>query len=75
MAATMPSQRKQKHKRALLQKSGAACQICGAPTPAEGLTLDHILPKAHGGTNARRNLQLACRPCNEAKADRAPVRA
>ena len=27
-----------------------------------------------GGTNARRNLQLACRPCNEAKAATAPVR-
>lgn len=70
----MPSQRKQKHKRALLEKSGAWCQICGAPTPPEGLTLDHIQPKALGGTNARRNLQLACRPCNEAKAAQAPQR-
>jgi 5-methylcytosine-specific restriction endonuclease McrA len=70
----MPSLRKQKHKRALLAARGPACGLCGREFAADALTLDHIQPRALGGTNARRNLQLACRPCNEAKAATAPVR-
>jgi len=36
-------------------------------------TLDHILPKAKGGTDAYGNLQAAHRRCNELKADRVPA--
>lgn len=32
-------------------------------------TRDHIVPLAHGGTNAHSNLQPACRECNSAKRD------
>lgn len=33
------------------------------------LTKDHIVAKANGGTDALKNLQTLCRPCNEIKAD------
>lgn len=30
-------------------------------------TLEHIVPKGHGGTNDIKNLALACNPCNNHK--------
>lgn len=36
--------------------------------PSDDLTVDHVIPKALGGTDARENLQVLCRPCNSAKA-------
>lgn len=34
------------------------------------MTLDHVLPRARGGSDDIGNLQSMCRPCNQAKADR-----
>jgi hypothetical protein len=33
------------------------------------LTIDHIIPRSQGGTDAYGNLQILCEPCNQAKAD------
>lgn len=35
-------------------------------------TVDHIIPKAKGGTNCLWNVQLACLECNGKKADTVP---
>jgi 5-methylcytosine-specific restriction endonuclease McrA len=40
------------------------CEECH--TTAD-LTVDHIVPVARGGTNARHNLQVLCRDCNSRK--------
>ena len=49
----------------LLEKWGRKCAYCGAVnTPLE---VEHIVPKARGGSNRSSNLTLACRPCNQAK--------
>jgi 5-methylcytosine-specific restriction endonuclease McrA len=49
----------------LLEKFGRKCVYCGAEnTP---LNIDHIHPKAKGGSNRISNLVLACIPCNEKK--------
>jgi hypothetical protein len=52
------------------------CRLCGEPVdlslPASlrrSASLDHIVPRAHGGNDHRENLQLAHRACNEEKAD------
>ena len=37
------------------------------PHRAEVLTVDHIIPRAAGGTDERSNLQVLCRVCNSAK--------
>ena len=36
--------------------------------PADDLTVDHIVPKVRGGTDAASNLRVLCRPCNSRKA-------
>ena len=56
----------------LLEKWGRTCAYCGATgTP---LQVDHVRPKAAGGSNRVSNLALACQPCNQAK-DSQPVEA
>lgn len=36
-------------------------------------TLDHVVPKAHGGSDGLSNRVLACAPCNADKGDRMPT--
>jgi len=49
----------------LLEKWGRECAYCGAKdTP---LQVEHIHPKAKGGSNRIGNLTLACQPCNHKK--------
>ncbi len=46
----------------LLEKWNRTCAYCGAKdTP---LQIEHITPKARGGSNRVSNLTLACGPCN-----------
>ena len=35
--------------------------------------VDHIVPITKGGTGDRRNLQILCQPCNQAKYNHAPI--
>ena len=49
----------------LLEKFGRKCVYCGA----EGvpLNIDHVVPRAKGGSNRVSNLVLACMSCNQKK--------
>lgn len=66
--------------RMMVKRHGAVCRICGGPidvtlraphpmTPS----IDHIRPRAHGGTNDPANLQLAHLRCNISKGARIVV--
>lgn len=46
------------------------CQYCGERFDVEDLTLDHVIPRARGGTSRWENVVAACVPCNAAKEDR-----
>lgn len=46
------------------------CAYCGKIFPQAQLTLDHILPRAFGGTTNWNNIVPSCKPCNAAKADK-----
>lgn len=37
------------------------------------VTVDHVMPRKRGGGNQLSNLVLACRPCNQSKADDHPL--
>ena len=52
----------------LLSKWDHACAYCGATDVP--LNLDHIVPRARGGTNRVSNIACACIPCNEEKGAR-----
>lgn len=63
----------------LIARDGDCCRYCrirvrknffSDECHPEDATVDHIVPKAKGGTNAFDNLALACRRCNHAKGDR-----
>ena len=56
-------------RRNVFRRDGHRCQYCGA---AEGLTLDHVVPKSRGGPDTWENLVAACVPCNNRKGGRTP---
>ena len=54
----------------LLEKWGRQCAYCGASGVGSGsvpLNIDHIQPKARGGSDRVSNLTLACVSCNQRK--------
>jgi 5-methylcytosine-specific restriction endonuclease McrA len=51
----------------LLEKFHRRCAYCGAT--GVPLQIEHLVPKARGGTNRVSNLAIACEPCNAAKGD------
>lgn len=51
----------------IFERDGFACLLCGA---LDNLTIDHVIPRAHGGTNKPENLQSFCWDCNHNKGDR-----
>ncbi len=49
----------------LLEKWGRECAYCGdQDTPLE---VEHVVPRAHGGSHRVSNLTLACHACNQGK--------
>lgn len=63
----------------LIQRDGMNCHWCkktmdlSAPLNTGNFpTIEHILPKAKGGTDDERNLALACRTCNGGRRDTFP---
>jgi 5-methylcytosine-specific restriction enzyme A len=49
--------------RSVLDRDGYRCRYCGQPAT----TVDHIIPKARGGSDDPSNLVACCRSCNSAK--------
>ena len=51
------------------------CQYCDETFEPEGLTFDHVVPVAQGGTRGWANIVTACEPCNRRKGARTPAEA
>lgn len=56
----------------VMKRDGCGCRYCGKRLTLDTSTLDHIVPRALGGTDRKYNLCLACRDCNLAKANKSP---
>lgn len=54
------------NRRAVFARDGGRCQYCGSTAES----IDHVVPRAKGGTHTWENVVAACRPCNTAKRDR-----
>jgi hypothetical protein len=58
----------------LLKQHGPVCAYCGLKFTAREMTLDHVAPRRGQTAYDRRdNLVLACKTCNAAKRDLAPL--
>jgi len=54
----------------VLRRAGGRCELCGASSRDIQIDVDHIIPRAKGGSNDPSNLQALCRTCNAQKRDR-----
>jgi 5-methylcytosine-specific restriction endonuclease McrA len=54
-------------KQAIRERAKYICEYCHSPErlSANRFTIDHVIPKSLGGSDALDNLALACRRCNE----------
>lgn len=43
------------------------CWLCLEPVAKSERSVDHVVPRRHGGSNARANLRLAHQSCNSAR--------
>ena len=54
----------------ILEKTGGVCAVCGRTLAYEKVTIEHYIPKYHGGTDDERNLLPLCKNCNKSKGSR-----
>jgi 5-methylcytosine-specific restriction endonuclease McrA len=62
-------------RRNIFKRDHYTCQYCGAQPGSEELSIDHVVPRSHGGASTWENCVLACITCNKDKADRTPAEA
>lgn len=62
-----PAQRISKRGQLFCGRPWVECHYCGARLDRSSATLDHIIPRAAGGTNHLSNLLLSCAGCNRKK--------
>ena len=60
----------EKNKRLLYGEQGGYCNGCEHHFELRNFHVDHIIPRAKGGTDHFSNLQLLCGACNSLKGDR-----
>ena len=56
----------------ILRRDDFTCRYCGRKPPETELRIDHVLPKALGGTDDPGNLVSSCHDCNSGKTSIAP---
>ena len=70
-----PNHRLNFSRRHVYRRDNHQCQYCGEKPGTEELTIDHVVPKSHGGGTTWENCVLACVGCNSRKANRTPEQA
>ena len=56
---------------AIYMRDGLACVYCGsAVEDGTKLTLDHLTPHSHGGSNHETNVVTCCHKCNSSRGNR-----
>lgn len=63
-----------KNRPLVYERDGGVCQYCGKVL-GKSYSVDHIIPRMHGGSSNIDNLTLCCRSCNSSKGARTPEQA
>lgn len=71
----LPEQTVKLNRRNLFARDRNQCQYCGRHFPTADLSIDHVVPRAHGGPDTWDNLVCACVRCNARKGGRTPDQA
>ena len=71
----LPRQEVKLNRRNIYARDGAVCQYCGKKFSTQELSLDHVIPRSHGGKTTWDNLVCACVYCNARKGGRTPQQA
>jgi 5-methylcytosine-specific restriction endonuclease McrA len=71
----LPRQDVKFNRRNIFARDNNRCQYCGKKFHTSELSLDHILPRSHGGKSNWENVVCACLDCNVRKGGRTPDQA
>lgn len=71
----VPSPKSHFSRRTLFKRDKNTCQYCGKKGPLDEMNIDHVIPRAQGGTTTWENCVVSCLACNSAKANRTPEQA
>ena len=71
----MPIQTVRFNRKNLFARDEHTCQYCGREEPSHKLSLDHVVPRSHGGPTTWENIVCCCLRCNSRKGGRTPKQA
>lgn len=57
-------------RKSVFQRDEFHCMYCKKEFDRKKLTIDHVIPRSRGGTNAWNNVVACCKPCNTKKGDK-----
>jgi 5-methylcytosine-specific restriction endonuclease McrA len=63
------------NRRNLFARDQNRCQYCGRRISTKDLSIDHVVPRSHGGRTCWENVVCACMRCNVKKGGRTPAQA
>ncbi len=63
------------NRKSIFARDDHRCQYCGQTRPASLLSLDHVVPRSHGGKTTWENIVCSCLRCNSRKGGRTPSQA
>ena len=66
----IPYQARALSRKNILLRDRNTCQYCGIVLATAELTLDHVIPRSHGGKSTWENLVACCHACNNRKGNR-----
>jgi 5-methylcytosine-specific restriction endonuclease McrA len=71
--ARVPHKQVMLNRKNIIKRDAGVCQYCG--TTSGTMTVDHVIPRLHGGGDQWENLVCACDKCNNKKGNRTPEEA
>ena len=63
------------NRRNIFARDRNTCQYCGKHFAPSELSIDHVVPRSHGGATSWNNVVCACMRCNVRKGGRTPTQA